>query len=362
MSEDFGTTLLPLEEYLKTSFESNRDEFPDRNVDYIKQYINIKDNLINSHFRDANAGLAVDGNRYTHHDLGHVNDVIEMAGCMLRNDDYPITGYEAYMLLIAILLHDSGNSEGRKGHEQKTLRILIDMNDIAGIDSVEKKLIAKIARAHGGIFNIGTQKTKDTIGELIIEKESVFSSGQIKVRSRALAGILRLADELSEKKSRANKAAVNDGYNIELKSLKPDVVHNIFCDIIRIDVLTEYHEIQLKFDIDKSLLQRTFSIEESDENNDLVVKNIYLVDYIIKRLIKCNLERLYCNRYMYGILRFDMISVSIDIHEDLEDLEDPGKWNFKIEDKGYPQADDEASIRELAPSLDGLSLYNTYKN
>jgi hypothetical protein len=360
MSEDFGTQPLALERYLEDEVNQNRDAFPDRNVNYFSQYENIKGSLKRSHFRDANTGLAVDGNRYTHHDLGHVNDVIEMAGSMLRvQDSFRINGYETYILLVGILLHDSGNSEGRNGHEQKTFRILMDMGELAGLNTVEKKLISKIAMAHGGTFNIGNFKTKDTISNQLQNKEDTFRSGEIKVRSRALAAILRLADELSEKQSRANKAAVADAFKKDAIPLKPDVVHNIFCHIVRMEVNTEYNEIKLFFDIEKCLLQRYFTIEEKDIKGEMTINDIYLADYIIRRLKKCNLERQYCNRHMFGVLTYDLIHVQVNITHEHEDLK---TWKFKIEDTGYPEDGDESSIRNLSPDLDGITLYQKYKD
>ncbi len=350
--------ILPLENYLKERVETNPHLFPQRDTNYFEQYLNIKEWLTKKHFRDAGAGLATDGNRYTQHDLGHVNDVIEVAGCMLRikQKSELLTGFETYILLVAILLHDSGNAEGRREHEQKTAKIIREMGDVAGTCTQEKKLAAKIARSHGGTTLYKNIGTKDTIAVLINSIYDTFPN-DVKIRPRLLAAVLRLSDELAEKPSRANSIAVKEVSDPKITKYKPDVVHNLYCSIVQIKVFPDSHEINISFDVDKSLLTQKFKIKEDNKEGICEVVDVYLIDYIVNRLEKSDRERRYCNRFMMGLLHFDSISVTIEITNDFETLD---TICLKIEERGFPDAASGVSIKGLDEKLDGDVLYEKY--
>ncbi len=358
MPESQQPHLLPLESYLNDKVLSDRNAFPQRDDNYFSQYINIKNWLTDRHYTDADAGLATDGNRYTHHNLGHVNDVIEVAGSMLqiKKNKELLSGFEAYVLLVAILLHDSGNAEGRKDHEKKTAQIIREMKDVAGTGTQEKKLISKIAQSHGGTALYKNISTKDTITTLINSIQTTFSN-DVTIRPRLLAAILRLSDELAEKPSRANSITIKEAYDLERSTHLPDVIHNLYCNIIQISIIPESHEIKISFDVDKNLLQKTFTIEKKDTDGNKVIGDIYLIDYIAIRLQKSDRERRYCNRFMGGLLHFDSISSTIEITDDYETLE---TIDIKIEERGFPDSDSGTSIKSINSRLDGKTLFDSY--
>lgn len=85
------------------------------------------------------------------HDVTHTNKVQEKAREILRCfTNLDLTYYELYFLLCAAVVHDVGNIFGRNGHEQN-IKALLDSEctDILP-DSIERRVIARIARAHGG--------------------------------------------------------------------------------------------------------------------------------------------------------------------------------------------------------------------
>lgn len=340
--------MLPLEELLKQHSQNNPASFPYRNTNYFAQYVQTKSKLDQEYFRNAGSGLALDGNLYTQHDLEHVNDVIKAAGILLGisqtniTDDVPVnnlSGYEIYALLTGILLHDAGNAFGRTGHEKLPFKILTDANT-AGTDAAELRVLAQIAQAHGGRAKDGD---KDTIGK-VIQQPSHKIQG-IPLRSRMIASILRLADELSENPTRANDALLKS------PSMSPDaVVHNLYCKVINIDIDVLARTIRKTFEVEVDLIAKKFPIKDAAG-----ARETYLIDYIAERLEKCDLERQYCNRYFSGLLRFDSIRAELKIcrNEDVLDT-----VSLTLDDSGYPQT--KKAIKDLNPLFDGLTQYRTH--
>lgn len=360
---DDDARLLPLERFLKDKSSSDPHSFPLRDVKYFEQYLNIKSWLTENHFRDAGAGLSTDGNRYTQHDLGHVNDVIGIAGSMLRvkEDQNLLSGFEAYVLLVSILLHDSGNAEGREKHEQKAAKIIAEMGDVAGTATQEKRLIAKIAQAHGGNVQYNNITTKDTIATLLDSTYYNFTNDVV-ARPRLVAAILRLSDELAENPTRANSRAVKDVKNQDITEYKSDVIHNLFCHIIQVTLHPESHTISLSFDIDKRLVTQLFKIEEKNENGNSAIPDIYLIDYIIERIKKTDRERRYCNRFLMGLIHFDTITAALEITNEYETVE---LIEFRIEERGFPECGIGSDICDIAgnyPKINGQVLFEKYSS
>jgi exopolyphosphatase/pppGpp-phosphohydrolase len=152
-----------------------------------------------------------------------VDDVIAMVGRLLGLEVGGVADalepYELYVLLFAVLLHDAGNARTRKNHEKEPKAIIARMGSVAGVEPVERKLIASIAEAHGGRTKDGD---KDTIRKVI--QLDIENIGGLSVRSRLLAAALRLADELSENPQRADPQALIRPYQTP-----ESVIHNLYC-------------------------------------------------------------------------------------------------------------------------------------
>jgi hypothetical protein len=343
-ASDSSVRLLPLELVLQSRAQDT-SKFPDRTVNYFDRYLSIKDWLTKRVYRNAGAGLAArDGILYTQHDLGHFEDVIESAGRILGvGESTPLVdqlnSYEIYVLLLAILLHDAGNAEGREGHERRAFSYLRAMGDISGGDSVELRMIAKIARAHGGKAPDGN---KDTIGVVI--DEGVTSHQNIRVRSRLLAALLRIADEISEGPSRANEMALND--------TKPDAtepIHHLYCKVVRMSVDLQDRSIRIIYDVARDLLDKTYNYEGSI---------VYLVDYIAARLEKCDRERQYCNRFMAEIVMFERIRARLLI-SDNENEDVLKEISIELRDEGYPAT--LRRVQEREPMFSGEKLAQEFR-
>lgn len=98
------------------------------------------------------------------HGPDHIATVIARASDILNEANTSLNSYEAYLLLFAIHLHDTGNLFGRNQHEQACRTIMKALGTRAGDDELEKRWITTIAAAHGGKLIDGD---KDTISRLI---------------------------------------------------------------------------------------------------------------------------------------------------------------------------------------------------
>ncbi len=292
------TQLLPLEKYLQSK-SLDGTLFPVLTFDYFAHYKNLVGHFRSNIYKDIGAGLAANSalsGFYTSHDADHFDQVVNYTGFLLgiNNDNYStkdlqLTPYEVYILLIAIRIHDVGNIFGRENHEQKCYQILKDSLPM-GSDLAEAKVIANIARAHGGKFN----GSKDTIGNLP-ESSSLSSS---KLRNKLLAAILRFADEICENRSRAANYALEKGsvpeHNIIFHKYSSTIISNRIEDGF----------LYLEFHIQSDDVVKTWSHDDKQE---------YLIDVIYKRLDKMNLERIYCNKFTKRLYTIDAIRASIVI-------------------------------------------------
>lgn len=333
-------TLLPLEERLKTYAQTQQASFPNRSGGYFEKYVAIKGALDRQYFSVTGPGLALQGERFTRHDLSHVDDVIVTAGRLLglgsdtntRAVD-ALEPYELFVLLLAILLHDAGNASGREGHEKRATTIIHELGMAADLEQAEKRLISSIARAHGGYSASGD---KGTISDLQRRVEIMH----LPVHAQRLAAVLRLADEFSENSRRADEGALRAGSAAPPES----VIHNLYCKTVSIGFDYVGHTIMVDYDVPKSRLAETFAIGKDGSKT-------LLIDYIRERLEKSELERRYCNRFLADLINYDRIRVKLEITSDHDVVETLG---FYLEDRGYPTGGIDWS--KIIARLDGVIL------
>ncbi len=333
-----------LEQWLKKSLKKRSVKLPNRGSRYFEHYVSIKQRIADKYYAVTGAALAQKGDRYTRHDIGHVDDVIETAGLMLGLESdsaspaiKQVLAYEGFVLLVAILLHDAGNAISRDGHEKKAAAILREVGEAVGLSDIERRIISSIAQAHGGEMEDGS---KDTITRLM--SEPVPDIGGIEVHAWRLAALLRLADELSENYTRADEVAIADAATPPLS-----VLSNLYCRAINRRVDFKGKSVHLAFTIDKQLLPRTFVIPVKGGGT----REIMFVDYIAERLEKCELERRYCNRFLAGFASYDRIRAKLVIMDGDQEIDSIA---VDLEEVGYPGAS--SKVRELQPRFDACKL------
>ena len=336
-------TNLPLEDWLREKASNSSHSFPNRAANYFERYVLIKQYLADAYYASAGAGLARSGERFTRHDIGHVDDVIQIAGELIgfgsgaRSPLYmEFEPYEVFVLLLSTLLHDAGNAAGRRGHERAPKEILLELGPIIDLESPERRLIASIAEAHGGRSPSGD---RDTIETIIQQSEPKI--GVAKVRARRLAALLRFADELSENPRRADPQALKEPYDPPKSA-----VHNLYCKIINATIDYVGRSVAMEYSLEKTRLAEEFLLRDNGQ-----LQNILLVDYIALRLEKTEQERRYCNRFLSNFASYDRIRVKLSIFDSYDLIDELG---LVLEDRGYPSVSN--LIRQTQPEFDGLRL------
>lgn len=180
--------------------------------------------------------------------------------------------------------------------------------------------IANIARAHGG--------KDDPIGRL--SEEGILG---ISVRTKLLASILRLSDELADDSTRASKGLLKledqklDAPNKHINEYS-EIYHRYSQALHSVEVIG--NEIKLSFCIQEEQLERLFR-KKDDKGN---ITEHYLLDEIFERTEKMFLESLYCNRFFPINCRVNAIKVKINL---LEEYSVSFKtYSYEIEESGYP--------------------------
>ena len=320
----------------------SHDQFPN-GEDYCKRFGNIKDWISKNIYDEVKAAALFaevaaqkEPIYLNNHGKEHVESVIGRATEFIK-DSCQIDAYQMYLLLVAVLIHDAGNIYGRKNHESMCVKIMNGIGNLAGEESAEKRIILKVAQAHGGYVD----GEKDTIGLL---DPSVELYGRT-ISQSLLAAILRFADELADDSSRASRFMLRENllggseiyhaYSHSLKSVR----------------------------IGDGVIRLQYELIRENIKNPLRVggKKRYLIDEIFSRVTKMHMECRYCSRYIRPHAKYpvsDKISVRIDMYEGysadkmIKVIADP--IQFTVEEKGYPEIP-KNGIYDLCPWLKNIN-------
>jgi len=232
--------------WLKDQQEKNPKSFPmDGKVNYFDRFSRIEEYLNNEVHPHVNAGAMLHADGYlTDHGPNHVAKVIKHATELAKSKESDLTPYEVYMLLTAIHFHDVGNIFGREGHAVSAERVMEGLASYFVYETTEKRYIKNIAEAHGGKIN----GSKDTIGLLPPSDEALNQT----VRMQHMAAILRLADELSDDRSRAARFMLDSG------QLPPESeVHHRYANSLHtVLVDADHKEIKMKFEMSLDIARK----------------------------------------------------------------------------------------------------------
>lgn len=388
--------------------EQDKSAFPG-GADYARKLDQISEYLEENVYREVEKGALWNAIRsgdepvyLNDHGKPHIDQVISRVTALLHVSKCELTPYEAYILLAAIYFHDVGNIYGRKEHEKTLGKVMLELGKLAGEETIEQRVIAPIAAAHGGIVK-GTADDKDTIGKL--EPGRVILSK--KVRQQFLAALLRFADELADDYTRANRFMLDSGlledsevyhaYSQSLHSVMIEQDIALHFEMSRGDALRQFGKgiqfsvgCQFQSDFDNNTIpdelrhvfenkkcplsqDATVSIEEQgnkwkikDPNAEYVIRkeanklkiygnlSVFLLDEIFARTLKMHLERVYCMRFLIAQLSINRIRVTIEVFENIEQdyfIGTPLETIFyTLEETGYPNAPT-GGIQELCPEL-----------
>lgn len=263
------------------------------------------------------------------HGEEHISQVVERAEQIVINfagDE--LSEFETFILLCAIQIHDIGNVLGRIGHERNLFQIFDEhVKDIIP-DTPERRIIKSIAMVHGGKTKGGS---KNTISQLS-QTEDLFGE---KIRTRLLAAILRLADELADDSTRKSAGAMELDIVGESSLVFQDysrVLHTVKVD------KNEFSECQINlvFELEKKDLEKKYIVGDEEQ---------FLLDEIYDRTIKMERERRYCQKFMNTEINICAINVSINIYGEYSTKIDA--ISYRLEDTTYPNEPESGAIKEI---------------
>ena len=311
--------------------QSKPSDFPD-SISLVSKYEEIVKALKPVHKQVTAGADFSDGTSLTWHDESHIKKVIKQVSKLVRYKDADITRFEAFVLLVAIQIHDIKNIEGREEHENRAISIFNDLNITGLVDSILLKNIGFVASCHAGSVILGGRKEKDKISLLAA---SVFK-GDKKIRLRFLAALLRLADEYADDSERAMS------YLLKIGKIKEEsIIHQKHAQCL-IDVNIEAGSGKVDFDYhlaaEDALKKFPKYIKEKDTYED-----VYLLDEIFERTVKSHFETIYCMRYLRPDISVTKLHVTIEI-EHLK-ITQQLSIKYELEEMGYPNT--ELSILEV---------------
>ncbi|MEN6520068.1 MAG: hypothetical protein ABFD46_02820 [Armatimonadota bacterium] len=242
------------------------------------RYGAMKAHLINQYYPWIQANCPW----FTDHGEAHIDSVIRSASWLLLSRlptkvKPKLTCLDLFLVLAAILWHDVGNVYSRTGHADIS-KITNEIKALGFPNVSIHRLVAEISKAHVGKAGLDIPKLNEICAT---------SHDQHKVYTRALAAVLRFADEISENRSRISQAllpSVPDSNRIYweyancISACKPEVGRE---------------EIVVEVEIPLDKVATKFYCSDYPELTDKEEK-ISLIHYILCRLEKMNTERVYC--------------------------------------------------------------------
>ena len=303
-----------LKYFMEQCWLTKRNDFPQSKSNIITDYQYIEDYLKKNYHTFVGLGASIAGDGVlTDHGEKHIQNVIHKAYKIIEDKKESFTGYELYILLLAIQFHDLGNISGRKDHEQKIIDIMNELKDNLPLDIAEQEFVAKIAMAHGGHVS-NDVNDKNTLRTL--EYETTCNERMIS--PVLLAAILRFADELA------------DDYNRIIHNIKIPPGNQIF------------HEYSKSLEpigfIGKTLIFRyRIPYEYTQIRFKKINRPVFLYDEILERLMKSLRELDYCSRYAKGYIDMETISVEIQVRDQENFNKILINDFFKLSLAGYPK-------------------------
>ena len=282
-------------------------------VDLYGRFKLLDKHLVDKVHNVVGQGAALKGIWLTDHGPKHIKTVIRRIGDLtFQKERFVIDPYEAYLLAVAAHFHDIGNIYGREGHETKARDELFSLDEsLIGPDTIEKRRICDIARAHGG--RVGD--SKDTIGKLPDDRGI-----------RKLAAILRFADELAEDYTRTSTIDTKVLQQDEKAKMKSEIYHLYAERLAEIKVDHDARRVSLSFELQPChLIDRYYKDGEQR----------YLLEEIYERTLKVHREQVYCSRFMMPDIVSERVEVEINVCGP-KYAQILGRFRYTLEQKGYP--------------------------
>lgn len=249
---------------------------------------------------------------YTDHGEQHINSVINQASRLLRDElrnpeEGELNELDIFVLLTGILWHDVGMIVNRSEHDRISTEVSGRFQDMAFPSTGVKGTVDDIIKGH-----------RNRSGLDIPQKNTSFNihSRVYTLYPKALAGILRFADEISETQERVSgdswvrstvpeESQIFWRYAQSIQGCYPDINGKS----IRMNIELTNEDASKMYPCPDPFAQRANADNE-----------ISLMEYLICRLEKLVNELAYCERYFNRYVEIREVELSLTIRDGERDI------------------------------------------
>lgn len=259
---------------------------------------------------------------FTDHGEKHISSIIRIVNELLRpvllvKTKKELTGVDIFILLSSIIWHDVGMVDRRSGHEARVQEIGNHIQKTGFPQPILLRTVLEIVKAHSGRDGLKIPKNDEYC---TLTKESFT------FHPKALAAILRFADEISEDRNRISMDVyekVPDDQQIYWQYA--NAISSCIAD-------PERGRVVVNIELDVTLATQRFICKEYPDRVDAEGK-ISLIEYIVCRLEKMNTERSYCSVYFSRYVQISEIEARFTILNRNMRVEEYEK-TFRLGDSG----------------------------
>ena len=247
--------------------------------DFWNRYSTIKSYLVSEYYPWIQANCPF----FTDHGTNHIQSVIRSASEMLSGTVENLRNLDLFLLLCAILWHDAAMVHGRPDHAARSGRMIDQIRRLGFPDVTIQKLVTDIAKAHGG---------KDGLSIPGHVQDYSTKNETYTVKPKALAAVVRFADEISENRTRISISLLEDGAVPADSQIYWEYASCIAAS--RADPRREF--VVVTVEIDRQVALRRHSCPPECDRYAARDGTIAVIQYIISRLEKMNNELAYCGQ------------------------------------------------------------------
>lgn len=228
---------------------------------------------------------------YTDHGQKHVESIIHTMGDLLIHSYGRLNEMEIFILLCTCIFHDTGMTISRDEHADNVKQIIQNMR-ILITDITVLRQINEIARAHS---------SKRDLTQLSLVDSCTFNNINYDIQTRALAAMLRLADDISETRYRIDSDLLS-------KVPEENVIFWQYANSVESVVVSATDmNCKIKISIPKSILLKEFKYDSGTK---------IFFEYVLERIEKSYKERVLCSIEFRNIVVISAFKIEIKIMSD----------------------------------------------
>ena len=272
----------------------------DRDAEFLwPRYKAMKDYLELNYYRWVQANCPF----FTDHGEQHIKAVIQAASSLLRPFLLPpkkqgLRSMDIFLILSAIIWHDAAMVLGRAGHAVNISKLTDKISALGFTDTTVRRLVTEIARAHTGRTGLDLPRPEEDI----TTQEMTHT-----VYSRALAAIVRFADEVSENRSRISLPLLD-----QIPEDKKIYWHYA-ASIVASHPEPERERVVVTVEFELDSVIRRFQCDPNFSHRADDSGRLTLLEYVLCRLEKMNNELIYCRTHMSRFTTLQEIEVRLTI-------------------------------------------------